>query len=159
MASSPCTQPQWPVSNTLNFLWVSGTNPIFFNLFIWLCQVLQHVGSSYLSRDQTEVPCIGSTGVLATGLPGKSQHFSINVYFFQCSKSSASSGTVFFSLLYPQCSNIYLNEWMLIPSYCHFWIYVSIYVLNTFQNSIPSLKLRINIIFTKFKIILIYINL
>ena len=143
-------------------------NGCLYHLIV-ICQVLQHVGSSYLSRDRTQVPCTGSTGVLATGLPGKSQHFSINVYFFQCSKSSVSSGTVFFSLLispilnaWHLCqalTNIYLNEWMLIPSHCHFWIYVRIYVLDTFQNSIPSLKLRINIIFTKFKIILIYLNL
>ena len=127
------------------------------------------MGPSSLSRDRTQVPCTGSTGVLVTGPPGKSQHFSINVYFFHCSKGSLSSGTLFCSLLYPQylmpaLTNIYLNEWMLIPSHCHFWIYVSIYVIDTinsdtFQNSISSLKLKINTIFTKLKIILIYLNL
>ena len=53
------------------------------DLFIWLCQVLAvahgidlrsplfRMESNPLTRGQTQAPCIGKHGVLATGPPGK----------------------------------------------------------------------------------------
>ena len=49
-------------------------------LFLFGCigSQLQHVGSSSLTRDRTQAPCIGSA-VLATGPPGNSLNFFLDV--------------------------------------------------------------------------------
>ena len=48
-------------------------------LFTWLHRgsELWHVGSSSLTRDRTQVPCIWEREVLATGPPGKTQDFKL----------------------------------------------------------------------------------
>ena len=45
----------------------------FFNIYLFGCagSLSWHVGSSSLTRDQTQAPCTGSTEVLATGPPEK----------------------------------------------------------------------------------------
>ena len=63
---------------------------VFF--FFWLCWVLVvahgifscglHVGSSSLTRDWTQAPCIGSTESLATWPPGKSRLIVVLICIF-----------------------------------------------------------------------------
>ena len=51
-----------------------------FNIYLFVCarSQLQHVGSSSLTRCQTQAPCVGSR-VLTTGPPGKSQNLVLGI--------------------------------------------------------------------------------
>ena len=71
------------------------------------------MGSSLLSRDQTLVPCTGSSRVLATGIPGKFLPLKYNVHMNQLGISpqcrfwfcAPDKHSVHFALRWSQCSS------------------------------------------------------